>query len=145
MVELRNAEHREGVWMRPANLPRGSAKEARLVATAQAEQFNATPHEDGAALAATLWDLDAWVAHGQALLDATSFLRGDVARGVDSALAPTFLVLVAIVHHLDADPLLPTALLPRDWPGQALRAGFTDLEVAWQQLLASWRRSLRRR
>lgn len=63
-------------------------------------------------------------------------------RSINTALAPSFLVLVEIVHHLGADPPLPPELIAGDWPGPELRNQFTSLELAWQQLLATWRRSL---
>ncbi|MCT7356910.1 PaaX domain-containing protein, C- domain protein, partial [Streptomyces sp. 15-116A] len=34
----------------------------------------------------------------------------------------------AVVRHLLADPVLPPALLPADWPGEALRAAYADYQ-----------------
>ncbi|MER6452701.1 PaaX family transcriptional regulator C-terminal domain-containing protein, partial [Streptomyces sp900105245] len=33
-------------------------------------------------------------------------------------------VYAAAVRHLLTDPVLPPALLPADWPGEALRTGY---------------------
>jgi phenylacetic acid degradation operon negative regulatory protein len=142
MVEMRYGEHREGVWMRPTNLPNDGIGDAPSVALDQADRFSAAPSGDAALLADSLWDLTGWAARADAFRAAIEFLRGDVHEGAESVLAPSFLVLVAIVHHLDADPLLPAELLPKRWPGQRLREDFATFEADWQKLLAVWRRSL---
>jgi phenylacetic acid degradation operon negative regulatory protein len=142
MIELRNAEYREGVWMRPSNLPDGLDADAWRIAVKQAERFSAGPHEEASALASSLWDLDAWASRANTLLEAASYLRPEVDAGSDTSLAPSFRVLVDIVHHFNADPLLPPELLPKKWPGPRLRAEFSGFEAAWQNLLADWRVSL---
>jgi len=111
MTDLGHAEHREGVWMRPANLPDDRQSDAFATAFAQAERFRANPVDDDLDLAASLWDLDGWSTRAGALLAAIAHLRREVEEGADTALAPSFLVLVAVVHHLGADPLLPPELL----------------------------------
>jgi phenylacetic acid degradation operon negative regulatory protein len=141
--ELRYGEHREGVWLRPANLPEPSGAEALQLAQDQADRFSARPASDACALAASLWDLEAWSQYSNELLEAMAHLLPEVIAGSDNALAPSFLVLVAVVHHLGRDPLLPSELLPRTWPGGTLRAGFAAFESEWQALLAVWIRSLR--
>jgi phenylacetic acid degradation operon negative regulatory protein len=143
MVELRLAEYREGVWIRPANLVDGPLTEAHQTIEAQAEHFLCVPSEDPAPLAGGLWELDAWAVEAGRLIDAMTFLRPEVAGGADGALSPGFMVLVAVVHHLGADPLLPTEILPANWPGDRLRQDFVTFEKEWQQLLATWRRSMR--
>lgn len=47
--------------------------------------------------------------------------------------APRLAVAAHVVRHLTADPLLPRALLPRDWPGTALREAY----AAYQDELRS--------
>ena len=143
MVELRYGQYREGVWMRPANLVDGPFTEAHEIVEAQAEHFWGVPSQDPAGLAASLWDIRSWAEQAELLVDAIMFLRPQVDEGADGALSPGFLVLVAVVHHLGADPLLPVSALPSGWPGVRLREEFTSFDMAWQQLLADWRRSLR--
>jgi phenylacetic acid degradation operon negative regulatory protein len=143
MIELRNAEYREGVWTRPANLLDGPLTEAHQTLDTQAEHFLAKPSEDPTALAAGLWDLAIWARQANALANAMDYLRPQVDDGADGALSPGFLVLVAVVQHLGADPLLPAEILPDPWPGDLLRIEFASFENAWQELLATWRRSLR--
>ncbi|UUW91350.1 PaaX family transcriptional regulator C-terminal domain-containing protein [Pimelobacter simplex] len=116
LASYRLAELREGVWTRPANLrrPKGYADEEVL------STFAVRPDEDAAALAARLWDLDSWAHQGRALLTR-------LAATTDPALR--LAVAAHVVRHLAADPLLPAALLPGDWPATAMRtayAGYQD-------------------
>lgn len=112
----RLAELREGVWTRPANLSRSRAYADDVVLST----FTATPDEDARALAAGLWDLAAWAGEGRLLLDA-------LATTADPA--PRLAVAAQVVRHLAADPLLPAALLPRDWPAAAMRSAYADYQA----------------
>lgn len=120
LSSYRLAELREGVWTRPANLnrPRGYADDAVL------STFTATPDEDPRALAASLWDLADWAREGRLLLD-TLATAGEP--------APRLAVAAQVVRHLAADPLLPAALLPTDWPAAAMRSAY----AAYQDELRS--------
>lgn len=115
LSSYRLAELREGVWTRPANLsrPRAYADDAVL------STFTATPDDDPVALAAGLWDLRAWAAGGRELLDLLA---------VTADPAPRLAVAAQVVRHLASDPLLPTALLPRDWPAGAMRAAYAGYQ-----------------
>lgn len=113
LQSLRVAELREGVWTRPANLRRGWPHEL----TAISECFESRPLGDAAALAATLWDLTGWAAHGHQLLDALPRTTEPAER---------FTIVAAMVRHLQSDPLLPSELSPADWPGDTLRAAYDD-------------------
>jgi phenylacetic acid degradation operon negative regulatory protein len=59
--------------------------------------------------------LEEWAATARTLL-------GRAARAEDPA--DRFTTYAAVVRHLLADPVLPTALLPADWPGARLRAAY---------------------
>ena len=109
---------REGVWMRPDNLPRDDSPEPdtiRLLAH----------HDDPSDLAGRLWDLPAWAATGRELLDAT-------AHG--PTFADRFTGAAALVRHLRTDPALPDELLPADWPGDAMRQGYEDFRTEIKRL-----------
>lgn len=118
-ASLRNTLHRsrfgelrEGVWMRPANLDVQLADEVRTrVRVLRARD------DDPADLVAALWDLPTWVAAGHRLLAELSDAEDVPARFVTAA---------ATVRHLLSDPVLPTDLLPEDWPGAALRQAYHD-------------------
>ncbi len=70
-----------------------------------------------AELARQLWDLPDWARIGRQLLDEMSAATDVPGR---------FVAAAAMVRHLLTDPVLPTELLPEDWPGAALRQAYTD-------------------
>ncbi len=112
LTALRLAELREGVWLRPANLLRPWPDDLGGVVA----RFTARPAEPAREMAARLWPVAAWAEAARALLAHVE--RAD--RPADR-----FTALAAVVRHLLADPVLPAALLPADWPGPALRTAYT--------------------
>jgi phenylacetic acid degradation operon negative regulatory protein len=111
LTELRLAELREGVWLRPANLERPLPTwPADLIST-----FRAVPDEDDAALAGRLFALTAWDERADALLHAVEVAASGAER---------IAVAATMVRHLRTDPALPDALLPRGWSGPALREAY---------------------
>jgi phenylacetic acid degradation operon negative regulatory protein len=123
MAELRLAELREGTWLRPANLGRDRPQSLLR----QCTFLRGRPEGDPRELAATLWDLDDWAARARAL---------DAALGREGSLADRFTVSAAVLRHLLADPLLPEELLPREWPGRALRRHYDRFDADFRRLLA---------
>ena len=112
LQDSRFGELREGVWLRPANLhPELAAEVLDHV------RVLAVRDDDPADLAARLWDLSGWMAAGERLL-AEMAAAGDIPG--------RFTVAAAIVRHLLTDTVLPDELVPSNWPGDALRAGYTD-------------------
>ncbi|WP_399083098.1 PaaX family transcriptional regulator C-terminal domain-containing protein [Streptomyces sp. BBFR2] len=121
MDGLRLAELREGSWLRPANLDR-----PRPPAADQCTWLTGTPDGDPVALAGKLWDLDGWAARARDL--------GARLAAADDP-AHRFTVAAAAQRHLMTDPLLPTALLPADWPGSELRKGYDAFVDELRELL----------
>jgi phenylacetic acid degradation operon negative regulatory protein len=123
----RLAELREGVWLRPANLDVGlpAPLEATIV------RFDGTPGADPAALAASLWDLDGWASGAERLRQRLATLR----PVGDDMLAPGFVLSASVLRHFQADPLLPDAVLPADWPGPALRREYDRWDAAYRARL----------
>ena len=122
---LRLAELRPGVWVRPDNLVREWPAEV----TSRALRFNARPEFDQpepAALAGRLWDLTGWAATAEDLM-------GAMAAGAQPA--DRFVVAAAMVRHLRADPVLPSALLPTQWPGERLRTAYNSFREELGRLL----------
>jgi phenylacetic acid degradation operon negative regulatory protein len=110
--DKRFGELREGVWMRPDNLEVDLDAELRdRVRIVQARD------DAPAELAGQLWDLSSWARTGHRLLAEMSEAANVPAR---------FVVAAAIVRHLLIDPVLPSELLPADWPGAPLRAAYND-------------------
>lgn len=144
MGRLRMAELRDGVWLRPDNLPHGSAdsdgSEPRSVVAPFTRWFRVHPDDD-ADLAAALWDLPAWAERARELRRDMARLLGLLSAGDTDALAPGFVLSAAVLRHFNADPLLPRELLDRRWPGDALRADYERYDRAYKDLLAGWLRS----
>jgi len=124
LTKLRLAELREGVWLRPANLKRAPRPEFDGVV----QLFVAHSEEPASEIVTQLWDLASWQGIANVLLVRLS----DADRPADR-----FTIAAAVVRHLLADPVLPDALLPEDWPGAALRSAY----VAYQEELAALMRS----
>jgi phenylacetic acid degradation operon negative regulatory protein len=137
MRDLRQAELREGVWLRPANLHPGRLPEARAVVATQCLAFTGR-HENPAALAARLWDLDGWAAAARRL-EAELTALGPRLDHPDQ-LAAGFVLSAAVLRHLQADPLLPPELLPPDWPGPSLRQGYETYDATFK---SAWTTRLR--
>lgn len=107
LTELRLAELREGVWVRPANLELDWSDDIEDLS----ERLTMRPNGNPAELADRLWDLSGWAARARALLTA--------ADTDDPVLR--FTACATSVRHLLEDPVLPEELLPADWPGAELR------------------------
>ncbi|MEO6887119.1 MAG: PaaX family transcriptional regulator C-terminal domain-containing protein [Jatrophihabitantaceae bacterium] len=120
------AELREGVWTRPANLPRTTTFVDDPVLTC----FRAHPERDPATLAARLWDLDGWAS-----------TACDLAACLSNAEAPMIKLAIGaqVVRHLNLDPLLPVQLRPTGWPGAALREAYAGYQREMQALAQSVR------
>jgi phenylacetic acid degradation operon negative regulatory protein len=133
MRALRRAELREGVWLRPANLAADRLPDARALAATQCRTFTARPDEDARDLATSLWDLPGWAAEARHL--ATALEEHEPELADPAALAPGFVLSARALRHFQADPLLPPALLPTDWPGARLRATYEHYDARFK---ASW-------
>jgi PaaX-like protein C-terminal domain len=124
MIDLRLAELREGVWIRPDNLVR----QLGGVVGSQCKFFRCEYPEHGE-LTQSLWDLPGWAStarHLQGALVETTSLRDG------------FMLIAQVVRHLRLDPFLPPELLPDDWPGQALRESFTEFRDQFAQRLREY-------
>lgn len=125
MTELRLAERREGVWMRPSNLTNPDPLPSLVWANCmwfERSRPDGDPHE----LARTLWDLDAWAGRARQLHDA---LDGA------SDLKDGFVVSAAVLRHLLADPVLPAELLSDDWPADELRQRYDTFDAEYRRQL----------
>ena len=60
--------------------------------------------------------------------------------GDPAVLADTFLLSVAVVRFLSAEPQLPSELVGGEWPPDGLRAAYDRLEAAHSAVLGSFLR-----
>jgi phenylacetic acid degradation operon negative regulatory protein len=129
----RLGELRQGVWTRPDNL----AIEADG-ALDGATCFLGEPTGDGVALAAALWDLEGWARRAEGLV----WEMRAMSPSTPGHLAPGFVLSAAVLRHLQADPLLPEALVPPRWPGTELRRVYDDFDARYRAVLSDWARRL---
>lgn len=137
MDRLRMGELRDGVWLRPDNLDPDRLTDARIVVEPRCRWFHVQPDDD-TGLVGTLWDLAGWSTRATALRRHMAGLVGRLDGGDTEALAPGFLLSAAVLRQFNADPLLPRELLPRHWPGDALRADYERYDRAYRSVLGDW-------
>ena len=124
LAELRLAELREGVWTRPANLDIDWPPAVEEVS----DRFTGAAGAEPSDRAGPRWDHAGGAPTAGELLAATDT--------TDPVLR--FTACATSGRHLLTDPVLPADLLPRDWPGEELRAG----HVAYKKWINDMRRSL---
>ncbi len=137
LAALRLVELREGAWGRPDNLDADRAPDASATAATWCRWWRGA-RPDPAPDPATLWDLTGWAAGADELRRAMAALIRPLEGGDERALAEGFVTSAAVLRHLQADPLLPAELLPRRWPGDALRADYDRYDAAYRAVLARW-------
>jgi phenylacetic acid degradation operon negative regulatory protein len=134
LADARFAQWREGVWLRPDNLPPPSAP---LLREAPVRWLTVEPDGDAGALAAELWDLPGWITRGDALLAAAPGEPGDLVAAAPDWAAAVFAAAAAAIRLLRTDPLLPADLLPPGWPADRLRHRYALYLEAIQRLVGS--------
>src|SRR5437660_7170603 len=109
-----------GVWVAPSGVPvpEEAAGAIRLAVSAEADS--------GRRLLAQSWPLDRTADAYLKFLKMFEPLRAAIGRGTELSDIDAFTARILLIHHYRRvvlrDPLLPTALLPSDWPGRAARA-----------------------
>lgn len=89
-------------------------------------------------LVTQLWDVESWARTAMVLRRQMHELVGHLESGDAIALAPGFVLSAEVLRHFVADPLLPRELLPRRWPGAALRRDYDAYDLAYRRLLTTW-------
>lgn len=143
MRRRRLAELRDGVWLRPDNL--STAAGEGDAGAGQCLWLRGAPlgvdGRDDHQLVSQLWDLGGWAEQARGLRRELAALVVELEAGSTEALAPGFVLSARVLRHFLADPLLPRELLPRDWPGAALRADYDRYDHAYRELLSRWTRA----
>jgi phenylacetic acid degradation operon negative regulatory protein len=108
-----------GVWVAPsgAPVPDEASHAIRLEVSAE--------DDSGRRLLSESWPLDRTADAYLKFIRTFEPLRGWIDRGAPLSDADAFTARILLIHHYRRvvlrDPLLPTALLPKDWPGRAAR------------------------
>src|SRR5947209_8627774 len=109
-----------GVWIAPSGvpIPEEAATAIRLEVSAE--------DDSGRRLLSESWPLDRTADAYLKFIKTFEPLRGSIGRGEGLSDADAFTARILLIHHYRRvvlrDPLLPTPLLPRDWPGRAARS-----------------------
>jgi phenylacetic acid degradation operon negative regulatory protein len=107
------------VWVAPSGVPvpEEAARAIRLEISAE--------DDSGRRLLSESWPLDRTADAYLKFMKTFEPLRGWIERREPLSDAEAFTARVLLIHHYRRvvlrDPLLPTALLPQDWPGRAAR------------------------
>jgi phenylacetic acid degradation operon negative regulatory protein len=108
-----------GVWVAPSGVPvpEEAASAIRLEVSAE--------DDSGRRLLSESWPLERTADAYLKFMKTFEPLRSSIGRGESLADADAFTARILLIHHYRRvvlrDPLLPTPLLPRDWPGRAAR------------------------
>jgi phenylacetic acid degradation operon negative regulatory protein len=108
-----------GVWVAPSGVPvpEEAAGAIRLEVSAE--------DDSGRRLLRESWPLDRTAGAYLKFMKTFEPLRGWIGRGERLSDADAFTARILLIHHYRRvvlrDPLLPTELLPGDWPGRAAR------------------------
>jgi phenylacetic acid degradation operon negative regulatory protein len=131
---LHLAELREGVWIRPDNLDPQRFPTFRAILDRQCTHFHGAATDITADRVRSLFSLDEWADDARALIDAMDAAL-DTGKRDDSTESFTyeFALSIAVVRHLQLDPLLPVELTGDHWPGHTLRSTYRRFDQAFKQ------------
>jgi len=133
---LHLAELREGVWVRPDNLDPQRLPTARAVLDRQCTHFHRAATDIAADKVRSLFSVDEWTADAEALIEAmNAALTTGERENPTKSFADEFALSIAVVRHLQLDPLLPVELLDNHWPGHRLRSSYRRFDHAFKQRL----------
>ncbi|MDX6242038.1 MAG: phenylacetic acid degradation operon negative regulatory protein [Kribbellaceae bacterium] len=131
---LHLAELREGVWIRPDNLDRDRLPTLRAVLDRQCVHFHNAATGIPVDTVRSLFSLDDWATDARRL---TLAVRDELDAEAADDFTYRFGLSVAVVRHLQLDPLLPAELVPQEWPGQDLRSAYRRFDEMFKQRLSS--------
>jgi phenylacetic acid degradation operon negative regulatory protein len=132
MREAWMGELRPDLWLRPANVDRPAAMDGVLLVRGTIEE------RDPASLVAQLWDLEELASTARMLTGLVEEACVWLQDGNPAVLADTFIVSVAAVRFLRAEPRLPRSLVAAGWPADGLRSAYDRLEVAHSALMSAF-------
>jgi phenylacetic acid degradation operon negative regulatory protein len=131
---LHLAELREGIWIRPDNLDPDRLPTLRAVLDRQCVHFHNAATDIPAETVRSLFNLDDWAADADRFTVALQD-EVDAEAGGAKDFAYWFALSVAVVRHLQLDPLLPAEVIGTDWPGHKLRSAYRRFNEVFQQRL----------
>jgi phenylacetic acid degradation operon negative regulatory protein len=137
-MALHLAELREGVWIRPDNLDPQRFPIFRLVLDQQCTHFHGAATDITASKVRSLFSLGEWADDARTLLDAMNIALSMDKRGNSTeSFTYEFALSIAVVRHLQLDPLLPVELTGDHWPGHTLRSTYRRFDHAFKRRMNS--------
>ena len=137
-VALHLAELREGVWIRPDNLDPQRFPTFREVLDQQCIHFHGAATDITADKVRSLFSLGEWADDAGVLIDAMdAALNGSKRDESTESITYEFALSIAVVRHLQLDPLLPVEFTGDHWPGNALRGTYRRFDHAFKQRINS--------
>jgi phenylacetic acid degradation operon negative regulatory protein len=135
---LHLAELREGVWFRPDNLDPQRFPTLRAVLDQQCTHFHGAATDITAAKVRSVFSLGEWAADARVLIEAMDVALNASTRD-ESAESFTyeFALSIAVVRHLQLDPLLPVEFTGDHWPGRTLRSTYRRFDHAFKRRVAA--------
>ena len=133
-VALHLAELREGVWIRPDNLDPQRFPTFRAVLDHQCIHFHGAATDITPDKVRSIFSLGEWADDARALIEAMDVAL-ETGKRDDSTETITreFALSIAVVRHLQLDPLLPVELIGEHWPGHTLRSTYRRFDHAFKQ------------
>jgi len=140
-IALHLAELREGVWIRPDNLDPRRFPTSRAVLDRQCTHFHRATTDIAAYKVRSLFALGEWADDAAALAEAMNMAPNERDDSAES-FTYEFALSIAVVRHLQLDPLLPAELIPDHWPGHTLRSTYHRFDHAFKgRMNSAFRRS----
>ena len=133
-MALHLAELREGVWIRPDNLDPQRFPTSRAVLDQQCTHFHGAATDITADKVRSLFSLGGWADDAKALIEAMDVeLKRSERDDSTESVTYEFALSIAVVRHLQLDPLLPVELSGDHWPGHTLRSTYRRFDHALKQ------------
>jgi phenylacetic acid degradation operon negative regulatory protein len=137
-LTLHLAELREGVWIRPDNLDPQRLPASQAVLDQQCTHFHGAATDITADKVGSLFSLADWADDARALIEAMDVqLKPRKRAGSTEGFRYEFALSVAVVRHLQLDPLLPVQLIGDNWPGHTLRGTYRRFDHAFKRRMNS--------
>lgn len=133
-IALHLAELREGVWIRPDNLDPQRLPTSRAVLDQQCTHFHGAATDISADKMRLLFSLDPWTDDARTLIEAMDVaLKTSKRDDSPETFTYEFALSIAVVQHLQRDPLLPVELIGDHWPGHTLRNTYHRFDEAFKR------------
>jgi phenylacetic acid degradation operon negative regulatory protein len=137
-LALHLAELREGVWIRPDNLDPQRLAASRAVLDQQCTHFRGATTDITADRVRSLFSLADWADDASAFIEAMDAqLKPRKPDGSTDSFRYEFALSIAVVRHLQLDPLLPVELIGDHWPGYTLRSTYRRFDHAFKRRMNS--------